>query len=374
MLASSASDCYDPFAKRQNPSVMRVRLADESFIIAERDVARYWASDHPVLETLRSRRHLHRVNGSFPDGYRIGLAVEGGGMRGIVSGAMLCAMEDLGFAQLIDAIYGFSAGAVNAAYSLAGNCWDPLSIYYQDLPSGDFISFRKILFGKSFLNIDYLFQEIIAKSKPLDYDAVSNAAAELHVGVTNVDSLRTEDVSRFSSRADLIDTLYASSWMPISSFRTAMWRGVRAIDGAVLTGHPSRLAMNDGCTHVLSLSTRPIQPTAYRGSRLAQALGAIHLERIKVGLGAAYLRAVRDYWNDRSRMHLERVRPYNRPYVLDLAPLPCMDGISYRELNSRRLQDAARGAYMIVHSVLDDSGNGSVKDYFVYASRQMRFI
>lgn len=354
---------------------MGVDFVDESFIAVESKIGqRYWAADHPVLEVLRSRRQQGGQGSPFPDGYRVGLAVEGGGMRGIVSGAMLCAIEELGFAPSLDAIYGFSAGALNAAYFFAGNCWCQLSIYYRDLATGAFIDFRRMVYGKSFLDLDYLFREIVDCRKPLSYSAIAESSVELHVGVTNVDALTTEDVSCFSSRADLVDTLRASSWMPISSFRTAIWRGARALDGAVLTGHPLRLAVNGGCTHVLSLSTRPIRPRSCRGPRSAQTLGALHLERIKKGLGAEYLSATNEYWLDRSKMHVERLKPDGLPYILDLAPLPWMPELRYRELDSGRLQDAARDAYLVAYAALSQSVDDSDRCADARAIPQLRFI
>lgn len=295
-------------------------------------------------------------------------------MRGIVSGAMLCAIEELGFGSCVDAIYGFSAGALNAAYFFAGSCWCQLSIYYRDLAAGTFIDFRRMAYGKSFLDLDYLFREIVDRRRPLSYAAILESATEFHVGVTNVDALITEDVSCFSSRADLVDTLRASSWMPISSFRTAIWRGARALDGAVLTGHPLRLAVNGGCTHVLSLSTRPIRPRSYRGPRSAQTLGALHLERIRKGLGAEYLSATNEYWLDRSGMHAERLEPPGLPYILDLAPLPWMPELRYRELDSGRLQDAARDAYMIACAALTQSADESAQHAHAHAIPQLRFV
>ena len=50
----------------------------------------------------------------------MGLVVQGGGMRGVVSGGGLTALHDLGMRDLFDATYGSSAGAMNLTYFLAG--------------------------------------------------------------------------------------------------------------------------------------------------------------------------------------------------------------------------------------------------------------
>jgi predicted acylesterase/phospholipase RssA len=66
---------------------------------------------HPVVEALRRR----------PDGARIALAIEGGGMRGAVSAGMVIAVHDLGLTDAFDFVFGASAGALNGVWLLSGN-------------------------------------------------------------------------------------------------------------------------------------------------------------------------------------------------------------------------------------------------------------
>lgn len=51
---------------------------------------------------------------------QIGLAIEGGGMRGCVSAGMIAAIYDLGLMDMFDAVYGSSAGSLVGAYAIAG--------------------------------------------------------------------------------------------------------------------------------------------------------------------------------------------------------------------------------------------------------------
>jgi predicted acylesterase/phospholipase RssA len=51
----------------------------------------------------------------------VGLTVEGGGMRGIISVAMIAAVDDVGLTHSFDAVYAASSGATNAA-SVAASC------------------------------------------------------------------------------------------------------------------------------------------------------------------------------------------------------------------------------------------------------------
>jgi hypothetical protein len=52
--------------------------------------------EHPALEVVRARMREGSAPGRRRDGHKVGLVVEGGGMRGVVTGAALQAMHDLG--------------------------------------------------------------------------------------------------------------------------------------------------------------------------------------------------------------------------------------------------------------------------------------
>ena len=69
---------------------------------------------HPVADALRAR----------PPGSRIVLVVEGGGMRGAVSGGMALALHELGLSGAFDAAYGSSAGTLNAMWLVSGRLQD----------------------------------------------------------------------------------------------------------------------------------------------------------------------------------------------------------------------------------------------------------
>ncbi len=62
-------------------------------------------------------------------------------LQGIISAGMLAALLDLGLGHAFDAVYGSSAGAINAAFFLSGQK-NGLRIYYDDLPDDRFMDFR----------------------------------------------------------------------------------------------------------------------------------------------------------------------------------------------------------------------------------------
>ena len=87
---------------------------------------------HPVVRLLHERRRrieeiesrredegsFRRVRRTLPpeDGFRVALAIEGGGMRGCVTAGMAAAVHHLGLEDAIDVVYGSSAGTVIGAY------------------------------------------------------------------------------------------------------------------------------------------------------------------------------------------------------------------------------------------------------------------
>lgn len=314
-----------------------------------------WLVDHPVLEVLRERRRT----GSRPglrapgDTAKVGLAVEGGGMRGVVSGAMLQVIEECGLSDAFDAVYGSSSGAINGAYFLAGKTWYPVSIYFHDLTTKDFIDFSRALSGGDILNLEYAFEEVIAVRKPLDYERVLASDVPLHVGVTDVDEMRTVLVSDFADAADLKEALVSSAWLPIGVRGTTEFRGHRAVDGGVLTALPFRLALRDGCTHVLSLSTRPMAPP-HTGLSPGHRGIARYLDRLRSGLGTGYLDATREKHRDQALLRDQRTSVADTgPLILDLAPVPGARPVKRHETRLGPLVDAATSAAEVMYCAIE---------------------
>lgn len=68
-------------------------------------------------------------------------------MSGVISAAMLTALDDLGLRSVFDAVYSCSSGAINVAYFSAGETWYPLTIYFDDLSTKRFVFRNSILEG-----------------------------------------------------------------------------------------------------------------------------------------------------------------------------------------------------------------------------------
>ena len=69
----------------------------------------------PVVRLVLARAVNPSARGVRRDGAQMVLAIGGGGMAGAVSAGMCAALEALGLIGSFDAIYGSSAGAINAS-------------------------------------------------------------------------------------------------------------------------------------------------------------------------------------------------------------------------------------------------------------------
>ena len=74
-----------------------------------------------VIDLMNARLAKSSKPQARDDDFKLGLAVEGGGMRGVVSAGMLTALEHLGYTDAFDAVYGSSAGPSIAPTSWPGN-------------------------------------------------------------------------------------------------------------------------------------------------------------------------------------------------------------------------------------------------------------
>ncbi|NMO90329.1 patatin-like phospholipase family protein [Actinomycetospora sp. TBRC 11914] len=284
----------------------------------------------------------------------MGLAVEGGGLRGVVSAAMLCALEDLGFADSFDDVYACSSGAVNAAYFLNGATWFPLNIYFDDLTTKNFLDYRRLYRGKPVMDLDYVYDEVLARRKPLDYGQIRSSVRPLHILVTNVSKMRREDAYPYKDDNDVRDALRASTWLPLATYGAANFRGQPFIDGGVVQFHPYTAAVADKCTHILSLSTKPMshQPAVSRTNRY---LVRPWLNRMRDELGDAFINSLeKDASIDKPLLRNGRMKAASNPSILDLAPLPDDPEIRRNEAERGALIRGAGKAYRVPYAVLEN--------------------
>lgn len=187
--------------------------------------------------------------------------VQGGGMRGAYSMAVLAELEEMGHTERFSAIYGSSAGAVNAAYFLASRAGEGVGAYIDRLPVKHFIDPVRI---RPIIDIDYLVDEILTHKGPLDSAAVFDSPTDLVVFVTNATTGEGERFHVGDGRVPLMELFRATAAVPIVFGREVEIDGQRYCDGGLFDQVPLREAVNDGCPNILVILTRPLDHVVTR--------------------------------------------------------------------------------------------------------------
>ncbi|KAG2488923.1 hypothetical protein HYH03_012545 [Edaphochlamys debaryana] len=236
------------------------------------------SSDHPTLGLIATRLRSGSQPGHRADGAKLGLIVEGGGMRGCISGSMLMTLHELGISDAFDVVYGASAGAINATYFITHQRTG-LDIYAEDLTGhNEFLNMRNLFnkSGRPAMDLDFLIDHVMNHRKPLDWDAVLASPIQLKVVASCLGTYQSVLLSDFHDRHELAAALKASAAVPQIAGGPRTVRGRKLVDAAVFEPVPVRSAIADGCTHLLVLCTRTAPVAGTRlGKRVRTTLEAL---------------------------------------------------------------------------------------------------
>jgi predicted patatin/cPLA2 family phospholipase len=177
-------------------------------------------------------------------------------MRGVISAGMISALETLGLTQSFDAVYGSSAGAINAAYFLAGQARLGTRIYFEDINNRRFIHMARALRGHAIVDLDFLLGEVAVRHKPLDTDRVLRGIPSLSVIATEVTGGAAQTLGGFDSAQQLFSALRASATMPVVAGDPHVYRGRPYLDASLTEPIPVPTAEAAGHTIVVTLLTR----------------------------------------------------------------------------------------------------------------------
>lgn len=220
------------------------------------------APEHnPVVELIARRARSGSTPGNRDDGCRLALLVEGGGMRAILSAGMLLAFRNLGLTRCFDAVYGTSAGAVNAAFFIADQMEECCRSYLEEVNAPNFmapipLAFFYVFFEKPIMKITYMINRLKSKGHWPDVNRVNASDVELNLVAASVTRERLAAFNEFENQEDLDGAMWAASAMPLVTGPPYEYRNERYWDGGILQAVPIKRAREDGCTHVFCLLTK----------------------------------------------------------------------------------------------------------------------
>ena len=224
--------------------------------------------EESVLDVVRRRAATGSVPGRRTDEHLVSLAIEGGGMRGVVSAGMCAVLEAAGLIPAFDRIYGCSAGAVTGCFTAAGQAvlW---ATTFEDIAGRQLIDPARVLRGRPILDLGFLFETVIATRKPLSEVGLACGPA-LHAVAVSAEDATLRVLADFRDTADLLDAVRVSCTIPVLGGSAVSYRGEQMVDGALLEPIPFVSALREGSSHVLVLRSRPAGYHARERSRVAE--------------------------------------------------------------------------------------------------------
>ena len=214
----------------------------------------------------------------------IAIAVEGGGLRSVASAAMLNIFAQKNMSDQVKAISGTSSGAINAAYFLTGQM--PLLLnLYQTMASPKFLQPWR---WPDAMNLNFLFEEQIKKTFPLNLAKVLRHPTPFYISVTDTESgagsfilaqdCKTED--------ELFRALRASASAPLACTNMETIGDKKYNDGHVQLSIPFEAISPEKFDHTFCLLT---QKKGYR--KKASVSGDFYTRLTLRHMSSRYLRS-----------------------------------------------------------------------------------
>jgi predicted patatin/cPLA2 family phospholipase len=301
---------------------------------------------HPVAKALRER----------PVESRIALVVEGGGMRGAVSGGMALGLDELGLSQAFDAAYGSSAGTLNAMWLVSGRVRDGIPTWTDPRLVHELISRRRALLRRPVVDVRRLVEERYEQLSPGLFEAVLAGTTELHPIATEVETGEAVDLhGEIADARSLRLALRGSAALPLLAGPPVELGGRRLIDAGLSAAIPFRAALADGATHVLVLRSRQAGEVATAPGRLSGALTARALRRVAPALERGFrTRAARE-GEDEALLARHDADPSLTPAILSIRPAPGSPGPSRLERDIDVIRGGLEAGRLAVLRALDSA-------------------
>lgn len=203
---------------------------------------------------------------------KIGLVLEGGGMRGLYTAGILDAMLDKNFQ--VNGIIGVSAGAlfgVNYVSKQRGR-----SLRYNQKYASDprYMSFKSLITTGNFVNKDFAYYELPLKLDIFDEESFSKSKTDFYATVTNVETGEPEYLKIINATIQ-IEELRASSSLPFCS-KIVKINDKLYLDGGISDAIPVNKCFEMGYDKVIVITTRPLN---YRKTKSNQLLPKIFYHR-----------------------------------------------------------------------------------------------
>ncbi|HET9721858.1 MAG TPA: patatin-like phospholipase family protein [Candidatus Saccharimonadales bacterium] len=210
-----------------------------------------------ALEVLNSRAKQKKRTGTYKDSYKLALAVEGGGMMGVISAGMLLAINDLELLDLFDVYVGSSSGSINLAYILGEYPEEGLSVYYDHLINHKHVDSFRLVKGEYAIDLKGL-ERIMKKVIPSPIpNILKNYKDKYFITTTRIKPVEGILISAGEANKDLLNYLIAGATIPYIDGSPRTINKTKYCDGGFAYPDLRMAALELDSTHLFILSTQP---------------------------------------------------------------------------------------------------------------------
>lgn len=186
---------------------------------------------------------------------RLGLVLEGGGMRGIYTSGVLDEFLEQGIR--VDGLVGVSAGILHGVTYVSEQYGRNVRYMVKYRSDKRFMSFSSLWKTGNICETEFCYHEIPEKLFPFDYDTYRRNAErmEVYACATNLETGKAEYL-RVTDLKEQIDALRASASLPLVS-ETVEYEGMKLLDGGTSDSIPVEFMRDKGFARNIVILTRP---------------------------------------------------------------------------------------------------------------------
>ncbi len=184
---------------------------------------------------------------------KLGLVVEGGGVRAIYAAGVLDVLHDM--CLPFSGVIGVSAGAIHGISFVSGQKGRSYRIYTRFCRDPRFFSFRTWLCTGNIVDNDFCYRQIPQELEPFDQKAFEASGMEFWTVSTNLETGKPEYIRMRDCFAE-IDALIASASLPYVS-KPVHYRGKLLLDGGCSDRVPLRAFQSMGFDRNVLVLTHP---------------------------------------------------------------------------------------------------------------------
>lgn len=184
---------------------------------------------------------------------KIGLVLEGGGMRGIYTAGVLDIFIEHGLT--FDGVVGVSAGAIHGCSYLSNQRGRSIRYYKKYCTDRRFMSMWSFFTTGNVVGVDFCYRELPDKLDLYDHEAFLQNKTPFYATVTNVETGEAEYL-RITDMRGQIDSLRASASLPYLS-KVVEIDGKKYLDGGCSDSIPVEAFREMGYARNVLILTRP---------------------------------------------------------------------------------------------------------------------